>query len=399
MSFTVQTSLDTKVPNVIELLGPPSATVVHQISGSLRLQVQKAIQLKQLSVTFVGEAFASTAVTTRTIKSEPITLHRIEVQAIKTATLYQPGDYTIPFQISIPGNISTTDCSLIKTFSLIWGYELVTVAAPSSLLGRRKVLRQPITFKRLLVPQSDLSDARYSAKRPNEIECSMFVPKFISTTDTKISARVFMHPLISASRVKSVVAMAIQQEKIQIKNNNISENVSFSIAGIIDDKDPIISSDTAKTFSNTVTLTNPDQDEFSAAWGREHPVELDLDILPNELVATETLDWVKITHGVRFTIEFADSTVRNLVVMAPIQVGNVLDEPWSLQAEPDGSKPPGYGDEESVLLDSNTSRVSRNELHRALYPERVPLVPDLVDDLPPMYDYEDEKQPIPYSQC
>ena len=55
MSFTVQTSLDTKVPNVIELLGPPSATVVHQISGSLRLQVQKALQLKQLSVTFVGE--------------------------------------------------------------------------------------------------------------------------------------------------------------------------------------------------------------------------------------------------------------------------------------------------------------------------------------------------------
>jgi hypothetical protein len=59
MSFTVQTSLDTKVPNVIELLGPPSATVVHQISGTLRLQVQKAIQLKQLAVTFVGEGMRS----------------------------------------------------------------------------------------------------------------------------------------------------------------------------------------------------------------------------------------------------------------------------------------------------------------------------------------------------
>jgi len=55
MSYTVQTTLDTKVPNVIELLGPPSATVIHQISGTLRLQVQKAIQLKQLSITFVGE--------------------------------------------------------------------------------------------------------------------------------------------------------------------------------------------------------------------------------------------------------------------------------------------------------------------------------------------------------
>ncbi|KAG0315963.1 hypothetical protein BGZ97_007653 [Linnemannia gamsii] len=398
MSFTVQTSLDTKVPNVIELLGPPSATVVHQISGTLRLQVQKAIQLKQLAVTFVGEAFASNSSTMRAVRNDPITLQRIETQAIKTTTLYQPGDYTIPFQISIPGNISTTDCSQLKTVSLIWGYELITVAVPSSLLGRRKTIRQPITFKRLLVPQSDLSDTRYSAKRPNEIECSMFVPKFMSATDTKISARVFMHPLTPASRVKSVVAMAIQQEKISIKSNNIAESDTVRIGGIIDDSEPTISSDTAKTFSNTVTLTNPDQEEFSAAWGREFPIELDLDILPNELVATETLDWVKITHGVRFTIEFADSTVRNLVVMAPIQVGNVLDEPWSLQAEPDGSKPPGYGDEESVLLDSNTSRVSRNELHRALYPERVPLVPDLAGDLPPMYDYEDEK-PAPYSRC
>ncbi|KAG0371850.1 hypothetical protein BGX24_001094 [Mortierella sp. AD032] len=372
MSFTVQSSLDTKVPNIIELLGPPSATVVHQISGTLRLQVQKAVQLKQLSVTLVGEVFGSHPTAVRSIKNDPVTLHRIEFQAIATTTLYQPGDYTIPFQISIPGNISTTDCSLLKTSCLVWGYELITVAVPSGILGRRKTARQPISFKRLLVQQSDLSDARYSAKRPNEIECSM---------------------------VKNIVAMGIQQEKIQIENK-VKENdpVSVGDMGNMDDYDPVISSDTAKTFSNTVTLSNPDQEEFSAAWGREYPVELDLDILPNELAATESLDWIKITHGVRFTIEFADSTLRNLVVMAPIQVGNILDEPWSLQAEPDGSKPPGYGDEESVLLDSNTSRVSRQEIHRALYPERVPLVHDPANDLPPMYDYEDEK-PMPYSQC
>lgn len=169
-------------------------------------------------------AFISNSTTIRAVRSDPISLHRIEIQAIKTATLYQPGDYTIPFQISIPGNISATDCSRLKTASLVWGYELITMAVPSSLLSRRKTVRQPITFKRLLVPQSDLSDARYSAKRANEIECSMFVPKFMSTTDTKISARVFMHPLTPASRVKSVVAMAIQQEKISIKSKNLAES-------------------------------------------------------------------------------------------------------------------------------------------------------------------------------
>ncbi|KAF9082235.1 hypothetical protein BGX23_012659 [Mortierella sp. AD031] len=396
MSFTVLASLDTKEPNVIELLGPPSATVVHQISGTLRLQVQKPVQLKQLSITFVGEAFASYATTVRTIKGDPITLQRIEVQTISTTTLYQPGDYTIPFHMNIPGNISATDCSMLKTNNLVWGYELITVAVPASLLGRRKTIRQPIKFKRLLVPQSDITDARFSAKRSNEIECSMFVPKFLSSTETKISARVFLHPLNATSRVKTIVVMAIQQENIQIKTEAlISMAASISM---LDDGAPVLSSDTAKCISNTLTLSNPDQEEFSSAWGREHPVELELDILPNEMVASESLDWVKITHGVRFTIEFADPTVRNLVVMAPIQIVNVLDEPWSLQAEPDGSKPPGYGDEESVLLDSNTSRASRQEIHRALYPERAPVVPDLVNDLPPMYEYEDEK-PIPYSEC
>ncbi|KAF9927524.1 hypothetical protein FBU30_003116 [Linnemannia zychae] len=396
MSFTVETSLDTKTPNVIELLGPPSASVIHQISGTLRLHVQKAVQLKQLSVTFLGEAFASYPNTIRSAKSDPITLHRIEIPAIKTPTQYQPGDYNIPFQLSLPGNISTIDCSKLKTESLVWGYELITVAAPAALLSRRKIYKQPITFKRLLVPQSDISDSRFSAKRPNEIDCSMAIPKFITLTDTKLSARIFLHPLNATSRVKNIVVMGIQQEKIHIERT--VKTMSTSETGFVDDNDPSVISDTAKSFSNTLILTNPNQEEFSTAWGRESPIELELDIDPNSMVPSESLGWIKITHGIRFMIEFADSSIRNLVVIAPIQVIDVLDEPWSLQADPDGTKPPGYGDEESILLDSNTGRLTRHELYRALYPERTPLVPDHTDDLPPMYDYGDDK-PIPYSQC
>lgn len=54
-AFTFETVLDTKNPFSLELLGAPSATVRHQLTGTLHLHVQKPIQFKQISVAFVGE--------------------------------------------------------------------------------------------------------------------------------------------------------------------------------------------------------------------------------------------------------------------------------------------------------------------------------------------------------
>lgn len=167
--------------------------------------------------------------------------------------------------------------------------------------------------------------------------------------------------------------------------------------------DPLVKTDNARVISQTTTVRNPDQQDFTTTWGREHPIDLELDLISDEIIPSESLEWVKVGHGVRFTVVFADPAVRNLVVMAPFQLGNVLEELWSLQgaAAPDGVTPPDYGvdDDHSTLLDSNTSRmVTRQELHREQYPEREPIiVPDLGDDLPPVYDHEEEG-PVPYSE-
>jgi hypothetical protein len=61
-NFSLDASLDTKDPYLIEFLGPPSA-VVHKVTGKLVMTVTKPIQLKQLTVAFLGQGtslFSST---------------------------------------------------------------------------------------------------------------------------------------------------------------------------------------------------------------------------------------------------------------------------------------------------------------------------------------------------
>ncbi|CAO3573152.1 unnamed protein product [Mortierella alpina] len=417
--FTVDAVLDTKEPFVIELLGPANPSVRHQISGTLHLNVQKAVQLKQLSVSFVGEASVAYNNTVVSVRSDGVSICRVEFNAIETPTLYQPGEHSVPFLLSIPGDLAAIDSSKLKTDTLLWAYDLVACGVPVGLFTRRKVAHHPITLKRLHVPPSDTASVRYGAKRPGEIECSMYAPKFLSTLDTKVHLSVYLHPHSTAYRVKEIIASAIQTEKIAFSSSAVDgsfnglrnmipttqDTVPVSPLAPLKQKsvDPLVKTDNARVISQITTVRNPDQQDFTTAWGREHPIDLELDLIPDEIIPSESLEWVKVGHGVRFTVVFADPAVRNLVVMAPFQLGNVLQELWSLQgaAAPDGITPPDYGvdDDHSTLLDSNTSRmVTRQELHRDQYPEREPIVvPDLEGDLPPVYDHEEEG-PVPYSE-
>ncbi|KAI1314643.1 hypothetical protein EDD11_001895 [Mortierella claussenii] len=363
MSFTIETILDTKEPYTIEFLGPPSATVQHDISGTLHLHVQKAVQLKQLSVAFVGE-----------------------------------------------GDLASTFCAQLKSESISWTYNVVTSAVPSGLFVRRKVIYQPFKLKRVHVLPSDSANVRYGAKRPGSFECAMYAPKIVCSGQRKIQLSVFLHSFSQTHRVCKITVHAVQKEKITFDPTSITRFTrrvrssvplsSTEVQHVAEESNPHINTDTAKSISQTIVVLNPDQEEFTTEWGREAAVEIEMEIDTKEIIPSEKLRWVKIDHGIRFTIVFADPTIRPLVVMLPFQVVNILEELWSLQSTPDGLTPPDYGagDHFSTLLDSNTTRLNdRQQLYREIYPEREPIVPDLANDLPPVYG-DDEEQPMPYSE-
>ncbi|KAF9437493.1 hypothetical protein BGZ76_000487 [Entomortierella beljakovae] len=392
MSFSVETILDTKIPYVVDLLGPPSSSIHHDLTGTVRLSVQKPTQLKQLFVILNGEANTNIP-TIHGARTDAITLCRIEQQLISSPTLYQPGEYSFQLRISIPGNLPTVDPSRLRTDTFLWSYEFVTSCVPSGLFLRRKVIRRPLTLQRVHVPPSETPSIRYGARRLGNFECSLYVPKVISLKDKKIDIQAFLHPFNDTHKIKEIVVQAIQTEKIDYDVEKALRAQARVPAFQQADECPIVKTKDIKNISQVLTIKNPDQEEFCAEWGREHAVESELLLETKYMLPCETLDWLEVSHGVRFTVVFADSSVRPLVVVSPLQIINIIEDVWSTLPVPEGMTPPDYGIEDgsSTLLDSNTSRVSSQQLHAEYYPERELIVPDLVDDLPPVYDYELER--------
>ncbi|KAF9428517.1 hypothetical protein BGZ94_002098 [Podila epigama] len=374
-AFNVETTLDTKEPFTLELLGPPSSTVHHRLTGTVHLHVTKPVQLKQLSVAFVGEVVP--------VKGDGVNICKREHVILDTPTTYVPGDYTFTFDLSIPGDLATTKSSKLKNNALHWGYDLITSVIPMGLFSRRKMVRQTLELRRVLVLPSDMNDMRYSAKRVGEFECFLYVPKLVDVTQEKIQVRIYMHSLEIRHRVKDVQALVIQTEKIEFDYGQVE------LAMGRDDIRPI---------SKVVAVPNPDKATFTPVWGREHPVELDIPLITKDISPSEDITWLSVAHRIRITINFADSSIKQLNVLAPFTAINVLEELWSLQETNDGVTPPDYGDENAhdALLDSNTSRVSQATIFSGLYPEREPIVSVPTDDLPPGYDDEGDNCPIPY---
>lgn len=153
---------------------------------------------------------------------------------------------------------------------------------------------------------------------------------------------------------------------------------------------PLAKSDNARAISKNLTIANPDQVEFSISWGQEQGINMELELDSDQILPSESLDWLQVSHRVRLSVVFADSKVRNLVVLAPFQIGHVVEESWSMQPAPEGITPPDYcvNDDQSTLLDSNTTRMSRQQLRLERYPEREHIVPDLAGAMPPVYEYE-----------
>jgi hypothetical protein len=245
-AFTLETVLDTKTPNVIEFLGSPSPHIQHSFSGTLRFVTQKPIQFKQLSVLFLGKGIwvicntswtraANSRLTTRyhivvlavssssplSAKADDIDIVRIEVPIINAPTQYQPGEYSFPFQLTLPGDLVTTNSTKLKSSPLDWTFELFTTATPTGLFNRRKVLRQPLTLKRIHIPPSDTSAVRYSAKRSGQFECSIYSPRFISTQQKQLFYGVLLRPHGEAFRVKEIIAQAIQSEQIDFNTKRV----------------------------------------------------------------------------------------------------------------------------------------------------------------------------------
>ncbi|KAG0054877.1 hypothetical protein BGZ83_010215 [Gryganskiella cystojenkinii] len=428
MNFTIEATLDSREPFTIDLLGTPSA-VMRELTGKIRLVVQKPMQLKQITASFIGQGYVyiSLGNSKLTVKSEPMNIDRTDHQLLQTTTLYQPGEYIFPFQLNIPTDIVTTDTSKVRPHNLILEYFLTASAQPAGLLSRKKEWRQKLTIQRVHVEQSRAANSLFSAKRENVIECSMYAPKFLRLGQDSVSLSVHMHAFSRKYRVQKISVQLLQHNWINLElESNAPKCRGKRFIPPSDpkySKTPVSQGRRAETIthsynvspvSDLVVVKNPTPG-CSEAWGRESPIEIVLKLEPEQMQPSEVLTWLKIVHVVEITVHFrAGDKERPMIVKTPLVVGRVVDDSywtdhvlWELGADEFAQMQseieqktqrswlpemlPEYGQDvaDTTLLDSNTHRVNNARLFRELYPERGELVvPDVTNEQPPVYERE-----------
>ncbi|KAF9931409.1 hypothetical protein FBU30_010245 [Linnemannia zychae] len=444
-SYTIDTVLDTREPGVIELFGNAPG-VVHKVSGVVNLHVEKTIHLKEISVVFVCEAVVGYRSTVISTSSDPMTIYKNQFDAISSSTEYIPGDYTFPFQLAIPSDLSTTDSTKLISQEFIWMYHLTTTAVPAhitrgttitSLFQKRKTIQQPLVLRKIVVDPSGGNSTRFNAKREGpageggDFRMVIYVPQVVNVRQSIVPIKVLMkasdgngNGRIGTDRkgrflVKEIQAQMIQTEKIihnspeayesmeglrrtipigiqddpmalkkhrkpsSPNNNNPSNtttnanvntdgrtNTTSFIGSILrsnsssrsQSNQPSQTTQTTQTtlnpqspqnisasigslintthtrnISNLATIVSPNQfvesthdteGEFSQL------LELDLtagDQIVNaggeqcEVLPSETLPWVTISHAVRIKVVFEQDDEKPLVVKAPIQLAYILE--------------------------------------------------------------------------
>lgn len=170
-------------------------------------------------------AYLTYNTTVVSVKSDAVNICRSEHHVVDAPTTYQPGEYSFPFTLTIPGDLATTDSSKLKAGTLSWGYDLITCAIPVGLFARRKVARQAIKVRRVSVQPSETADVRFGAKRAGEFECSLYAPKVVNTAQNAVHASIYLHPFSPKHRVKNVKAIVIQTEKVRFDSKVIENSV------------------------------------------------------------------------------------------------------------------------------------------------------------------------------
>ncbi|KAF9402135.1 hypothetical protein BGZ76_007372, partial [Entomortierella beljakovae] len=142
---------------------------------------------------------------------------------------------------------------------------------------------------------------------------------------------------------------------------------------------PLVDTQHVKVVSQLAAVINPKTHLLSESLVVSNDCQdLELEILSDAILPSETTLWIQIKHAIKFSVVFSNPLIKPFVVRAPVSVGWISNIDQILDAQTNGpfiygnSMLPAYGDDmnQSTLLDSNDT-----DLSQAYHP-----------DLPPVYE-------------
>ncbi|KAF9437494.1 hypothetical protein BGZ76_000488 [Entomortierella beljakovae] len=320
MGYTFDIELYTDQPFVIEI--ERESNQPQTISGRIVLEINKPETFKLATLAIHGQVGVALNIDT---KPSIVHEHLVEVATDLVAAndtdgsgyieFDEPGTQYLPFRIDLPrpNELPPTLINKLDTPYIDWKYEIHATLQRNSLFSRPTVVKRDLTLRRA-IPRPE--NAMHSVKTdiPNQFKSHISAPTSIHLGQEALSVSVDLKARHKEYMIKEVDCSVVQTEVINYYTKQSHPNVDNAHTPGIPSR-----ANASRLVSAVKTIANEDAD---LDFGRKHPIELDLRLDNFQLIPSENMDWLELSHILKVTVHFMDVSLEPSVTELPLIVGH-----------------------------------------------------------------------------
>ncbi|KAF9916931.1 hypothetical protein BX616_002416 [Lobosporangium transversale] len=312
MGFTFDIILNTEQPFIVEL---DTKSQLQTLTGDIVLQLDSPEKFKVAKVDIHGHIGVALNIDTK-----PVIVHERlvgstfdliaanDTEGHGTIRVPESGTQYLPFRIDLPHPdvLPPTLINKLDTHYIDWKYEIHATLQRDSIFSSTRIVKHDLILRRPIPTtvgasedQSSTPLLTASTDLPKQFRCKVTIPSRISLNQEKLRATVDMKARHKSFMIKEIDIAVVQTEDINYTTKRGHPNVENA-------QEPGASC-TVKGSRLVSSIKKVENEDFDLDFGRKKPLELDIRLDNFQLIPSEhSLDWLNISHIVRFTVYFMD---------------------------------------------------------------------------------------------
>ncbi|KAF8940724.1 hypothetical protein BGZ58_005052 [Dissophora ornata] len=336
MGYTFDIELDTDQPFIVELdmTGQPQT-----ISGAIALKLDRADSFKVATIAIHGHLGAMLNVETPhqgVIRETLLTSSTDLIAANDTdghgIISFESGEQYIPFRLDIPrsDDLPPTLINKLDTHYIDWKYEIHATIRRDFFFSKTRVVKHDLIFRRPIEPTCE-SELSTSMDRAGQYKSKLTAPGRIVLGQDRLSVKAELEARSMEFMIREVDCAVVQTEDIDYVTREGHDGIENAHS-----PGAHCTIKSSRVVSSVVAVSN---DESDLDFGRYMPIELNVRIDNDQLIPTEQgLDWLAVSHVLRYTVHFMDMSQPALITELPLFVSNeVISRERSATMRPQAS--------------------------------------------------------------
>ncbi|KAG0340440.1 hypothetical protein BG004_006403 [Podila humilis] len=324
MGYTFDVELDTAQPFIVDLVVEDYHNQV--LSGNIILNLEKPESFKIATVSLVGHREPTSGIVHERLINTSTDLVAANDTNGEGLISFEAGTQYLPFRIDIPrsGDLPPTLVNKLDTPYVDWKYEIQATLCRNSLFSSTKVIKHDLIFRRVHTPSNKSNTVTVTADVHGQYRSKLTTESTISLGQETLHATVELKARHKEYMIKEIDYAIVQTEDIHYKTRRGHPSIHDAHVPGVSCK-----INASRLVSNFKKVRN---EENSMDFGRKKPIDMDLRLDNFQLIPTEQgLDWLQISHVLRYTIHFMDVQLQPIVTEVPLFVSH---EDLSQVAEP-----------------------------------------------------------------